>query len=276
MVDAAQIELTSEWIGKIHTIAPAVPVVAPGARRRALMFSRCLGYQHWVTPHTSAVVKVLAEKSGAFEVVETEDAQDFVAENLGGFDAVLLNNTCPTAEKRELFTDFCGNETQAVALKESVLDFVKEGGGFVAIHGGGLAYMFSPEWEAMQGASFDHHPPQQEVRLDPGEPDHPLLRAFEGEPFVHWDEPYLFVNRYTDGKVRTLLEMDASGMIWSEGRPVPPGPFPAAWIKPYGEGRVFFSSPSHNAQSFEDPRLLRFMLDGIQYALGDLVCDDRV
>ena len=49
-----------------------------------------------------------------------------------------------------------------------------------------------------------------------------------------------------------------------------------SWIKPYGEGRVFYCSPSHNAQSFENPKLLQFMLNGIQYALGDLECDDSV
>jgi hypothetical protein len=37
---------------------------------------------------------------------------------------------------------------------------------------------------------------------------------------------------------------------------------------------VFYVSPSHNAQSFEDKRLLKFFLDGAQYVLGDLECDD--
>ncbi|NOR75818.1 MAG: ThuA domain-containing protein, partial [Draconibacterium sp.] len=47
-----------------------------------------------------------------------------------------------------------------------------------------------------------------------------------------------------------------------------------SWIKRHGKGRVFFVSPSHNAQSFEDVRLLKFYLDGIQYVTGDFKCDD--
>ena len=47
-----------------------------------------------------------------------------------------------------------------------------------------------------------------------------------------------------------------------------------SWIKRCGKGRVFYVSPSHNAQSFEDSRLLKFYLDGAQYVLGDLKCDD--
>ena len=47
-----------------------------------------------------------------------------------------------------------------------------------------------------------------------------------------------------------------------------------AWIKKYGKGRVFYSSPSHNAQSLDHPELLQFFLDGIQYVTGDLKVDD--
>jgi type 1 glutamine amidotransferase len=129
-------------------------------------------------------------------------------------------------------------------------------------------------WEALQGMTFDHHPRQQDVTLTPIEPDHPLLKAFEGRPFVHFDEPYLFVCKYTAPDFRPLLLMDIGAMQWVEQIGPHSGPCYGAWIKRYGKGRVFYTSPSHNAQSFEDPRLLRFMLDGIQYALGDLACDD--
>ena len=47
-----------------------------------------------------------------------------------------------------------------------------------------------------------------------------------------------------------------------------------AWIKLHGEGRVFYCSPSHFPESYESATMLRFILDGIQYATGDLECDD--
>ena len=47
-----------------------------------------------------------------------------------------------------------------------------------------------------------------------------------------------------------------------------------SWIKRHKQGRVFFCSPAHNAQSFEQPTLLQFILGGIQYATGDLECPD--
>jgi len=47
-----------------------------------------------------------------------------------------------------------------------------------------------------------------------------------------------------------------------------------AWIKKHGRGRVFYVGPSHQPESYETPSMLRFYLDGIQYALGDLACGD--
>ncbi|MFT5738072.1 MAG: type 1 glutamine amidotransferase [Maribacter sp.] len=46
-----------------------------------------------------------------------------------------------------------------------------------------------------------------------------------------------------------------------------------SWIKRFGKGRVFYSSVSHNAQSMEEPRVLQFSLDDLQYVVGDLNCD---
>lgn len=34
-------------------------------------------------------------------------------------------------------------------------------------------------------------------------------------------------------------------------------------------------SPSHNAQSYENPDLLQFFLNGLQYVVGDVNCDEQ-
>ncbi|MHC4200815.1 MAG: hypothetical protein ACYSU0_12550 [Planctomycetota bacterium] len=51
------------------------------------------------------------------------------------------------------------------------------------------------------------------------------------------------------------------------------GDYPRAWLKNHGKGRVFYSAFSHYGQNFQGPKLLRFYLDGIQFALGDLNAD---
>jgi type 1 glutamine amidotransferase len=87
------------------------------------------------------------------------------------------------------------------------------------------------------------------------------------------DEPYFFKNAYFDYNFRPLLyiELDKLGGLKN---PVDEKVTYVAWIKKHGDGRVFYSSPSHNAQSLDNPELLRFFLDGMQYVVGDLKVDD--
>jgi len=275
MVESLQpIELTEEWIEGIRRIAPEKPTVPPQKRRRVILYSVSHGYKHWVIPHTDAVVKVLAEKSGGFEVVASGDPEIFVPERLAGFDAVIFNNTCPIHPRRDSFMDVLEDEARSEELKDNLLEFIRSGGGHVAIHGGILAFNNCPKWDEMQGGSFDYHPAQQQVVLSAVDPEHPLARAFGNDRFVHMDEPYLFANAYRKKNFRPLLVMDTTDMVMPGDKPEVTDACYAAWIKRYGAGRFFYCSPSHNAQSFEDSRLLRFLLDGIQYALGDLACDD--
>jgi type 1 glutamine amidotransferase len=123
----------------------------------------------------------------------------------------------------------------------------------------------------MLGGSFDFHPRPQEVTCRLVDPNHPLVLPFKGKPLVHRDEPYLFNKAYLDMNFRPLLEMDTSNM---EGRGIKDIKRYVSWIKRYGKGRVFYCSPSHFEESYENPALLSFMLNGIQYAAGDLACDD--
>jgi type 1 glutamine amidotransferase len=45
-------------------------------------------------------------------------------------------------------------------------------------------------------------------------------------------------------------------------------------VKRSGAGRVFYCDFGHIGEPFQNPAVLQFYLDGIQYALGDLQVDD--
>jgi type 1 glutamine amidotransferase len=274
---APTVKLTDDWRGKIEELAPTKPTSQPLKDRKVLLFSLSPGFKHWVTPHTAAVVEILAKKTGAFEVVVSNDVQMFTPESLKQFDAVILNNTCSKSPTRNIFIDALGTDKQdeVAALEKSLLAFVKRGGGLTAIHGAIVFLNNSAEFSELLGGSFDFHPAQQEVTLRLVEPEHPLLKAFGGKTFVHIDEPYLFKDAYTKKNFRPLLQMDTSLLNCGGAQEKVTADIRyTAWIKRYGKGRVFYCSPSHNAQSFERPELLQFLLDGIQYTLGDLKCDD--
>lgn len=143
----------------------------------------------------------------------------------------------------------------------------------MAIHGGIVMQNNSMEFSRMLGGSFDYHPKPQKIEVKLADPDHRLTKAFEGKSFVHVDEPYVFKNAYFESHFKPLLYMEASEI---EGLKNPDRDKVryVSWIKRYGKGRVFYVSPSHNAQSFEDPRLLQYYLDGVMYVTGHLECDD--
>jgi len=277
-----EFDCNKKWVQKIEKIAPEKPEVTPEKPRKVLVFSLFTGYNHWVIPHTNEVMKILGEKTGAFEVEVSTDIYKFEKNSLKNYDAVVLNNNCSKGPRRDLFMDVLDEDKslseeqkkeKATQLEANLLNYVKKGGGLMVVHGAIVMQNNSLEISEMIGGSFDYHPPQQEVTLELAEPGHTLLKGFEGKPFVHVDEPYLFNNAYAKKNFRPLLYMDTSKLT-KKKKDIDEKIKYVSWIKKYGKGRVFYVSPSHNARSFEDPRLLKFYLDGAQYVLGDLKCDD--
>jgi len=288
----AEIKLDEAWKQKVADVAPAKPQVAPKQKRKVLIFSLATGFQHWCIPHTEAVVQILGQKSGAYEAVASTDIEAFRPERLKEFDAVVLNNNCPTGPKRDLFHDVliqhigkeggkykdmpqAEREKLAKDLYRSLVDYVAEGGGLVLLHGAIANFTQSEEFSELAGGSFSYHPPQQEVTLTPCCPGHPMLKPFGGKPFIHIDEPYVMGGAYEKMLFLPLLELETEGIKTNGKRGFHDLPRYVSWIKPYKKGRVFFSSPSHNAQSFERPELLGYLLGGMQDAVGDLECEDQ-
>lgn len=275
-------EINDEWVQKIEDLAPGKAEVEPGKTRKVLVFDLFTGFNHWVTDHTSQMIKVLGTKTGAYESHITKDIFAFEKKNLKKYDAVVLNNACSVGPRRDLFMDVLDKDEslseeqkkkKAAELENNLIEYVKKGGGLMVVHGAIVMQNNSMAFSEMCGGSFDYHPPQQEVTLELVDPTHPLVKGFEGKPFVHIDEPYLFSNAYADKNFRPLLYMDTDKLS-NKPRPIDEKIKYVAWIKPHGKGRVFYVSPSHNAQSFEDTRMLKFFLDGAQYVIGDLECDD--
>ncbi len=276
---------TPEWSAAVTKNAPARPTVeAPG--RKLLVFSLRTGFDHKVMPHVDYVFEALGRKSGAFSTTVSVDIEDLAPARLAPYDVLVLNNNCSISPRRNLLLDelernkkyggMTAQDRQAKSdtLEKSMLDFIAGGKGLVAIHGAPTMLNNSPRFTNMIGAAFDYHPPNQELTIRTVDQDHPLVAAFRGkEPFVHCDEPYCFTGAYEKSDFRPLLLMDTQGLKDPRGRIGDKVRY-VAWVKPYHKGRVFYCSPGHFPESYTSATLLRFILDGTQYAAGDLKCDD--
>ncbi len=276
---------TPEFTASVQENAPAKPTVnAP--KRKLLVFSLHTGYDHLVIPHVDRVFEVLGKKSGVFETTITKDIEDLNAQNLPKYDILVLNNNCSQGARRNLFLDVLEKDPRYKQLDEqqrqaksdeleaSMLKFVAGGKGLVVMHGAPTLLNNSPAFTEMVGAAFDYHPPNQEVTVRTVDENHPLVAAFKGKgPFIHRDEPYCFNGAYEKLDFRPLLSMDVEGLKDPAGRAGDMVRY-VAWIRPHGKGRVFYCSPSHFPASYESAPMLQFILDGVQYAAGDLKCDD--
>ncbi|MFC1551632.1 ThuA domain-containing protein [Candidatus Latescibacterota bacterium] len=230
---------------------------------------------HPSIPYTNYAIKMMGERTGAYETVFSNDIRVFERENLARFDAICFNNTVGV-----LFED--------PTLRQNLLDFVASGKGFVGIHAAGATfcqypvYDHFPEFGVMLGGFEDGgHPwgPEDTIVLKVDDPDHPVARAFNGKPFVVSDEVFQFREPDPRGRLRVLISIDTERTDVGPDRRILPQrradmDIPISWVKPYGTGRVFYTSFGHNPHLNWNPTVLRHYMDGILFALGDLPADD--
>jgi type 1 glutamine amidotransferase len=236
-------------------------------------------HKGYCVPYGCFALETLGKKTGAFEPVVSGDLAMFLPERIKQFDAIVMNNSCgpwiapsDADMAREEFRKI-GTDKDAVerALRKSLLDYVAGGGGVVAIHFAVGANGKWPEFHEMLGATFTGHPWNEEVGVRVEEPGHPLAAAFDGKDFRLADEIYQYGGPYSREKLRVILSVDTRatnmGVKWINRDD---NDFALAWVKPFGKGRVFCTSFGHRTELFWNPAILRFYLDAIQFAAGDL------
>lgn len=278
-------EIPAHRATQINLAAPSRPRVAPQKARRVLIWNTPAHlmdkdpHKGYCIPYGAAALEAIGKKSGAYEPVVSDDLSLFLPENLRQFDAVVMNNSSgrwitPTeADMAKAVFQKHGAATNEVeqVLRQSLLDFVRHGGGIVGIHFAIAANPHWPEFKAMLGGHFTGHPWNEEIGVTVEEPGHPLVAAFEGKDFRLADEIYEYGPPYDRSQLRVLLSLDPArsnmGVKWINRKD---GDFALAWVKPYGQGRIFNTSFGHRTELFWDPRILQFYLDAVQFAVGDL------
>jgi len=265
-------EIPQEAEGRIEQAMPSSPIAEPQSPRMILVFNLSLGYEHSAIPYAARMLEIMAENTGAFEVVNSSDISDLRRRSLRKFDAIVFNNnTNIEIEKR--------------VIRNSLLNFVKNGGGIVGIHAATDNFFNWLEAARMMGGLFDNHPWTADgtwsVRVE--DTDSPLTQMFDNNTFEVNDEIYRtrFLYDVDNGVqpnlagrevLHVLLKLNMEDDSTRDADGVRPSDtdIPVSWIRNYGEGRIFYTSFGHNHQIYWTPILLQHYLAGIQFALGDL------
>ncbi|TBL70280.1 ThuA domain-containing protein [Paenibacillus thalictri] len=144
-------------------------------------------------------------------------------------------------------------KTPAAEETAGLLQFVARGGGLLAIHNG-ISMQGSPELSQLIGARFTGHPAYTTLPFTITESHHPLTRGME--PFVMDEEPYRF-ELDPFAPLELLLTYAHEGKEW-----------PAAWVRPYGLGRVVYLMPGHHPPSFQSEAYEKWIRSAAGWAAG--------
>jgi len=278
-------EIPAHQARQIFDAAPSQARVVPRKPRRVLIWNTPAHlmekdpHKGYCIPYGSSALEAIGQKAGAYEPVVSDDLAVYLPANLRRFDAIVMNNSSGpwmTPTDADLAKDaFKRHGTDKVAveqvLRQSLLDFVRDGGGLVSLHFAIAANAHWPEFKELLGAAFTGHPWNEEIGVKVEEPNHPVVAAFGGNDFRLADEIYEYGPPYDRSKLRVLLSLNPTrsnmGVRWITRKD---NDFALAWVKSYGQGRVFNTSFGHRTELFWDPRVLAFYLDAIQFATGDL------
>ena len=240
------------------------PVAPPRKRLLAWADTRNGQSQHESIGHALAVIERLGYDSGQWDTFirtdsaiiakapkKTDGSPASGGPNLSNVDAIFFMG------HREVPID----ETQ----KKELLEFVRDGKGFVAAHVGLTALESWPEFGEMLGGQFDQHPIVGPGTIVNEGPSFPATRHF---PLIFaFNDEFYQPKNISREKVDVLLRLDLSN--------VPPNPnlrlngdYPLAWAKMYGKGRVFYASFGHAADVWDLRNVQQMYFEAIRWALG--------
>jgi type 1 glutamine amidotransferase len=251
---------------KIDAAVPRQALAKPARPRKLLILDVCPagGFYHTTIAHGNLMLQLMAKYTGAYEPIFDNNLDNLKYPHIRQYDAVFLNSVVGPV--------FSDPETL-----DGLIRYVREGGGVAGLHGVTFSSQDVREFGELMGAQEGPHQYNGEpgtLKID--DPGSPLTKHFGGKGFSMMDEFYHFpmTGPYTREKLHVLLSVDADKSDirkWQYLRT--DNDFGMVWIKREGKGRVFNSVLGHRPDFYMMPDLVKLMLGGIQFALGDLEAD---
>ena len=171
-------------------------------------------------------------------ITYTTDPNDMNEANLKNFDGLVL---------------YANHDAITKGQENALLNFVKSGKGFIPLHSASYCFRNSDEVVEMIGGQFLSHKidsfPAVIVR-----PDHPVMKGINA--FFTKDETYVHT------KISKNIEVLSERVEGSHHEPY-------TWVRPYGQGRVFYTAYGHDEVTFNNPDFLNLVRNGILWAVGD-------
>ena len=253
-------------------------------KKSVLIFTKSSGFEHDVVKTTGGKPSIVEDavsalgKDHGFDVTATKDGRVFDSSDFRKHAAVLFFTTGDlTTPGKDL------NPAMSPQGKQSLLDAVRGGLGFVGVHAASDTFHTPPDTDDNANRYIAH-----------GENSDPYLRMLGGEFITHGRTPRLqtanvIVNDskfpglegvsspvsfneewYSLKDFRTdlhvVLTLDTKGM---SGEPYQRAPYPVTWTRMHGGGRVFYTAIGDRPENWSNSFFLNLLGGGIRWAIGD-------
>jgi type 1 glutamine amidotransferase len=234
---------------------------AQAAEKKILVYTRSYtpdgkGYVHDNIASSVAAIQKLGAANG-FAVDTSNDPKVFTTANLKQYRALVFSNS-----NNEAFE----NDAQRDAFKK----YIESGGGFMGIHSASGSERQWDYYQAVVGGKFKRHPKLQPFTVTVVDPNFPAAKGLPAT--FDWADECYYHEKLHPG-IKVVLATDPKKVVDPQFAADPgeliDGMRPLAWYQRFDGGREFYLALGHKKEDYENPLLLRLILGGIQWAMGE-------
>lgn len=206
-------------------------------RRLEILF---LGHKNNQGHNSEKLASIFSKEyfKNGINITFTTDPNDMNESNLSYYDGLIV---------------YANHDTISKSQEKALLDFVRSGKGFMPLHSGSFCFRNSPEVVELIGGQFKSHKydsfPAVIVK-----PQHQVMQGVSS--FTALDETYVH------SKVSKAIEVLTERIEGDHHEPY-------TWVRPYGQGRVFYTAYGHDDNTFNNQGFLDLVRNGILWAVGD-------
>lgn len=196
---------------------------------------------------SAAVINGFLSGQDDLDVTLRDDKDVLTSSDMDGFDACVFG-TGFTRTVRQPEGPPKREPDLTPEQEEGLFSFVQGGKGLVGIHG--TAWWIGGQAVDLIGGHANWHPPGLTFTVNIEDSGHSITQGIED--FEVEDEIYMSA---WDPYVQVLATA-----TWSDKQ------HPMAWVKPYGDGRVFYTTLGHGPGTFERPTMQTLITQGVRWA----------
>ncbi len=258
--------------------------LAGASIKSVLVFTKSSGFEHAVVKRVDGkpsimddAVTDLGNKHG-FKVSVTKDGRIFDSKEFHSYAAVVFFTT---GDLTTMGTD--GKPPMSPKGKQTLLDAVRDGMGFVGVHAASDTFHTLPDPEdrsnryvahgdqedpylRMLGAEFITHgrePRLQDANLIVNDPKFPGLEGVTS-PVSFNEEWYSLKDFMPD--LHVILTLETDGM---KGECYRRAPYPVMWTRMHGKGHVFYTAMGDRPENWKNEFFLNSLAGGMRWGIGD-------